>query len=240
MYQYGGLTFIGNQSNKFAYDNEEPVHKVYLEPFQFASQPVLNGEYQEFIDCGGYHQSCYWLSDAWKVVNQQQWHAPLYWEKIEGKWWYMTLAGMQLVDGNAPVCHVSYFEALAYARWKSLQQEGVRLATEFEWEYVARNNTVEGNLRNFNSLQPMVYNGKKNLNQVLQLFGDVWEWTQSSYSNYPGYHSEQGPLGEYNGKFMSGQVVLRGGSCVTPADHIRATYRNFFYPLIDGSLVGFV
>ncbi len=115
------MTLIGNQTDKFSYDNEKPVHKVYLELAQLASLPVLNGEYQEFIESGGYHQAGYWLSDAWKIVNQEKWSAPLYWEKIEGEWWYMTLAGMQLVDKNAPVCHVSYFEALAYARWKSLQ-----------------------------------------------------------------------------------------------------------------------
>lgn len=231
----GGIKSIGitqgtSPNKNFSYDNEGPKHKVLLENFMLASKPVSNFEYTKFINAGGYQQVDLWLSDAWQIVNQQQWQAPLYWEKINGDWWYMTLLGMQEVDPSAPVCHISFYEAAAYARWVNLEQPGVRLPTEAEWEFAASTMKIDGNLRETGTLQPQSYRIDTNNNGLQQMFGDVWEWTQSAYAAYPGYHAAIGPLGEYNGKFMSSQMVLRGGSCVTPADHLRTTYRNFFYP----------
>jgi len=218
----GGVKMTGHEGEEFAYDNETPRHKVYLDDFRLASRAVSNGEFINFIEAEGYQDPELWLSDAWKTVCQQQWQAPLYWEHIDGVWWHMTLGGMKPVDANAPVCHVSFYEAAAYARWA-----GKRLPTEAEWEVAAAELPIEGNLCTADFLHPMPAYGETTL---LQMYGDVWEWTQSAYASYPGYQQAKGPLGEYNGKFMSSQMVLRGGSCVTPADHIRATYRNFFYP----------
>ena len=227
----GGIKTIGSSStDNFSYDNEGPKHKVLLENFMLASKPVSNAEYIKFIKAGGYQQVDLWLSDAWKMVNELQWQAPLYWELINGDWWYMTLSGMQEVDLSAPVSHVSFYEAAAYARWINLEQPGVRLPTEAEWEIAACHLPIEGNLRESATLQPQPCKNKSSNKDLLQMFGDVWEWTQSAYAAYPGYHAAIGPLGEYNGKFMSSQMVLRGGSCVTPIDHLRTTYRNFFYP----------
>jgi len=226
----GGIKTIGHSGDSFAYDNESPQHKVYLEDYLLASLPVSNGEYLEFIEAGGYKKPDYWLSDAWKIINQQGWHAPLYWQKIDNQWWYMTLSGMQPIDLAAPVCHVSFFEAAAYARWLDLQLPGIRLPSEAEWELASKGCAINGNFRDAAVLQPVAAQQPATANQCQQLFGDVWEWSQSSYSAYPGYHADNGALGEYNGKFMNSQMVLRGGSCVTPADHIRASYRNFFYP----------
>lgn len=226
----GGIKSIGYSGNDFSYDNEGPQHKVYLEDFQLASQPVSNSEYLNFINAGGYQQADLWLSDAWKIVNQQQWTAPLYWQKMNNQWHNMTLSGMQPIDPNAPVCHVSSYEASAYARWINLDQPKVRLPTEAEWEVAATKLSLSGNLRESGLLQPQSLQVSSSEDILQQMFGDVWEWTQSAYSAYPGYHAAIGPLGEYNGKFMSSQMVLRGGSCVTPNDHLRVTYRNFFYP----------
>ncbi len=235
----GGLKIIGSSLNygtdnitsktDFAYDNEGPLHQVYVEDFMLASHPVNNAEYLEFIHDDGYKKPDYWLADAWKIINQQNWQAPLYWEKIDNLWHNMTLQGMQPVDMDAPVCHVSFYEAAAFARWKDLQQTGIRLPTEMEWEVATENLTIEGNFRDSDLLQPASVTAKDN-NTLQQMFGDVWEWTQSAYAAYPGYHARPGALGEYNGKFMSSQLVLRGGSCATPLEHIRKTYRNFFYP----------
>jgi ergothioneine biosynthesis protein EgtB len=184
---------------------------------------VTNGEFLTFMEDGGYRRPELWLSDGWAMVCKKVWQAPHYWEQVDGRWWYMTLGGMQVVNLDAPVCHVSFFEAEAYARWA-----GKRLPLESEWEVVTGQSPVQGNLRNAGYLQPVVADGDANIPQ--QLFGDVWEWTQSPYVPYPGYRREEGAFGEYNGKFMCNQMVLRGGSCVTPDDHIRASYRNFFYP----------
>jgi len=219
--QAGGLIEIGADGNTFAYDNERPRHKVFLQPFKLASRPVTNAEYLDFINDGGYTRPELWLSEGWKAIKECRFNAPLYWEQRENEWWHMTLSGMQLLNPDAPVCHVNYFEADAYANWA-----GKRLPTEAEWESVAANLPIEGNLRNLGFLQPQ----PGQTTGMQQLFGDVWEWTQSAYNPYPGFQSPTGALGEYNGKFMCGQYVLRGGSCVTPADHIRASYRNFFYP----------
>ena len=218
----GGLVDTGFAGSGFCFDNELPVHRQYLAPFRLASRLVTNGEFIEFMNDGGYRRGELWLSEAWKTVRQQQWQAPLYWEAIDGQWWHMTLSGMQHVDEHSPACHVSFFEADAYARWADK-----RLPLETEWELVAREQDISGNLRNSGYLHPVAA-GLADSTQ--QLYGDTWEWTQSPYRPYPGYRPLAGSLGEYNGKFMCNQFVLRGGSCVTPDDHIRASYRNFFYP----------
>jgi len=217
----GGIHEIGFSGEGFSYDNEMPRHRVFLEVFRMGSRPVTNGEYLEFMEAGGYRQAQWWLSEAWGVVRSRGWQAPLYWEQSDGRWWYMTLSGMQAVDEHAPVCHVSYYEADAFARWA-----GRRLPREAEWEVAARDCTVTGNLQDGGRFQPAPARG----DGLLQIYGDVWEWTQSPYVAYPGFRPLAGTLGEYNGKFMCSQMVLRGGSCATPADHIRASYRNYFYP----------
>jgi len=220
-----GLYETGQEGTQFAYDNESPRHKSYLESFEMANRLITNGEYLEFMESGAYLNPEYWLSDAWKTIHTEQWNAPMYWEKRENEWWHMTLSGMQPIDLSAPVCHVSFYEASAFARWKN-----VRLPTESEWEVASSTAKIKGNFRASWLLQPQPLKATEDDGNLQQMFGDVWEWTQSPYTSYPGYQQQQGAFGEYNGKFMSSQMVLRGGSCVTPVDHIRSTYRNFFYP----------
>ncbi len=217
-----GVYEIGHDGRGFAFDNEGPRHRVYLNAFRLAARPVTNGEYQEFIDAGGYANPALWLSQGWQAARERGWRAPLYWESVDGEWHAMTLGGLSRVRGREPVCHVSYFEADAYARWR-----GCRLPSEAEWEVVGRDFPVAGNFYDRGNLHPVAAGAGPG---PAQLYGDVWEWTQSAYSAYPGYHPPAGALGEYNGKFMSSQYVLRGGSCVSPAGHLRPTYRNFFYP----------
>jgi ergothioneine biosynthesis protein EgtB len=221
----GGIYKIGHEEDSFAYDNETPKHKVYLEPFLLSSRLVTNGEYTDFIEDKGYERAELWLSDGFAAVENEKWHAPLYWEKEDNKWWIFTLTGKHLVDPHEPVCHVSYYEADAFARWKD-----ARLPTEFEWEIAVSNLPVEGNFVENGNFHPAAISEGANDNSILQMFGDVWEWTGSSFSPYPGYKTLPGALGEYNGKFMSNQMVLRGGSCATSKSHIRKTYRNFFPP----------
>jgi ergothioneine biosynthesis protein EgtB len=224
---------IGHDGRGFAYDNEGPRHRTLLPPFSLASRPVTNGEYMAFIEDNGYLRPEFWLSLGWMTVNDQRWQAPLYWTKHEGAWWNFTLSGFRPVDESEPVTHVSYFEADAYANWA-----GARLPTEFEWERAALDCPIEGNFVESESFHPasvaVVSAGsadKPPQNRRLdQIFGDVWEWTRSAYSPYPGYRAAPGALGEYNGKFMCNQYVLRGGSCATSRSHIRRTYRNFFQP----------
>jgi ergothioneine biosynthesis protein EgtB len=218
----GGLYEIGFHGSKFAYDNEMPQHKVYLASFCLASRLVNNGEYLDFMTAGGYCNPVYWLSDGWDTRTREQWQSPLHWQEIDGQWWEFTLAGLRCLDLAAPVCHVSYYEAYAYATWA-----GKRLPTEAEWEIAAAGLPIVGNLRDADYLHPVASAVTTGL---AQMYGDVWELTASAYQPYPGFNPPAGALGEYNGKFMCNQQVLRGGSCVTPNDHLRASYRNFFYP----------
>lgn len=220
----GGLVEIGHAGQGFCFDNEQPRHKVYLQPFELASRLVTCGEYLEFMRDGGYERPELWLSEGWDAIGAQQWRAPLYWFEEEGAWRVFTLRGAVDLDVllATPVCHVSYFEADAFARWA-----GKRLPTEAEWEVAAKGIPVEGNLLESGLLHPSAASGKG----LQQMYGDAWEWTASAYLGYPGYAALPGALGEYNGKFMSNKMVLRGGSAVTPASHIRSTYRNFFPPV---------
>ncbi len=217
----GGLVEIGAGPEGFAYDNERPRHAAVLTPFVLASRLVTNDEFAAFIDEGGYQRPELWLADGWSIVKQHGFHAPLYWERRDGQWWHMTLSGVRPVEPDEPVCHVSFYEAEAFATWS-----GKRLPTEAEWEQAASGLRVAGNLYDTGWLHPRPAKGEG----LTQMFGDVWEWTASSYEPYPGYRRAVGPLGEYNGKFMSNQRVLRGGACVTSASHLRVSYRNFFYP----------
>ncbi len=200
-----GLVEVGHAGDEFAFDNEGPRHRVFLEAFEIADRPVTAGAYADFIADGGYRRPELWLSDGWAAAQSGGWEAPLYWERRDGGWWEFSLAGMRPIDPAAPVAHVSHFEADAYARWA-----GARLPTEFEWERAAS----------------------------WPLPGAVWEWTASAYLPYPRFRAFEGELGEYNGKFMSGQMVLRGGSRLTPEGHVRRTYRNFFPPAARWQMSG--
>jgi ergothioneine biosynthesis protein EgtB len=218
-----GVYRIGHDGQGFAFDNECPRHRSFVEPFQLASRLITNAEYLAFMADGGYERPELWLSMGWDTAQREGWKAPLYWEQRHGAWWVMTLAGMQPVQEAEPVCHVSYYEADAYARWA-----GARLPTEVEWEVAATPLSVEGNFVEQQTFHPAPVSQTDPAVPLAQMFGDVWEWTQSHYSPYPGYTTAPGALGEYNGKFMANQFVLRGGSCATSGSHIRPTYRNFF------------
>lgn len=219
----GGIYTIGNEGDKFGYDNEFPVHKKYIEPFSLASRLVTNGEYMEFINNGGYSKPELWLSDGWNTVSSNNWEAPLYWIIKGNNWNQFTLGGLKKIEMNQPVCHLSFYEAEAFSRWA-----GCRLPSEFEWEIASQNQKIEGNFVDSGNFHPTAI---KSINGKLsQMYGDVWEWTRSPYSPYPGYNPPPGALGEYNGKFMCNQMVLRGGSCATSKSHIRNSYRNFFPP----------
>ncbi|HLH25807.1 MAG TPA: ergothioneine biosynthesis protein EgtB [Chloroflexota bacterium] len=219
----GGVGWLGFAGGGFAFDNELPRHRVFLEPFRLATRLVTNAEYLAFMADGGYRRPELWLSDGWNTVKAQGWDAPLYWEPRDGAWWVQTLAGPRPVAPAEPVCHVSYYEADAYARWA-----GARLPTEAEWEAAAADLPVAGNFVESERFHPAP--APAGGTGLQQMYGDVWEWTASAYSPYPGFRPTAGALGEYNGKFMCSQLVLRGGSCATPASHIRASYRNFFPP----------
>ncbi|HZL33832.1 MAG TPA: ergothioneine biosynthesis protein EgtB [Tepidisphaeraceae bacterium] len=224
-----GIQSVGYDGSGFAFDNESPRHRVFLEPFQLSSRLVTNGEYKQFIGDGGYRRPELWLSMGWATVEREQWQSPLYWIEQAGQWQNHTLAGLRPVSDDEPVCHISYFEADAYARWA-----GARLASEFEWETASCSLPIDGNFVDRGRLHPaplaLMPAAAGSHEEPSQMFGDVWEWTRSAYLAYPGYQPPAGALGEYNGKFMCNQFVLRGGSCATPRNHIRRTYRNFFPP----------
>ena len=213
----GGLVEMGCDGNRFCFDNEQPRHQVYLQPYSLASRLITNGEYLNFIEDGGYQNSQLWLSDGWNWIIANDIKQPLYWSKESDIWREFTLHGVRPLDPNLPVVHVSYFEADAYARWAN-----ARLPTEAEWEHLAAQTNIDDS--RVNCFHPSAASGSG----LQQLYGDAWQWTQSSYAPYPGFRPGVGAIGEYNGKFMVNQYVLRGGSCVTPANHTRESYRNFF------------
>lgn len=223
-----GVKWVGYEASEgtdFSFDNEGPRHRVFVASFGLGSRLVTNAEFLAFIEDGGYRRSELWLSMGWNTVNERGWSSPLYWEKRDGKWFNMTLAGMKEVVLDEPVCHVSMFEADAYARWS-----GARLPTEEEWETASTGLPLQGNFADNELFHVAPLDSAAPADKPAQMFGDVWEWTRSSYSPYPGYSAVPGALGEYNGKFMCNQYVLRGGSCATSQSHIRRTYRNFFPP----------
>ena len=220
----GAVFEVGHAGHGFAFDNELPRHRQFIEPYALSNRLVTNGEFLEFVRDGGYTRPELWLSDGFRSRSERGWWAPLYWQRRGADDCELySLSGLAPVVADEPVCHVSYYEADAYARWF-----GARLPTEFEWEVAAREYPIRGNFLDWGRLHPSVAVAADN--SLLQVFGDAWEWTASAYSPYPGYCPPAGALGEYNGKFMCNQMVLRGGSCATPADHLRATYRNFFPP----------
>jgi ergothioneine biosynthesis protein EgtB len=220
-----GMAGVGHDGRGFGFDNEFPRHRVFLNGYQMASRLVTNAEYLAFIDEDGYARPELWLSDGWAARQAQGWDAPLYWRKQTGEWAVVTLAGLRPLDGAEPVCHVSYYEADAFARWA-----GARLPTEAEWEVAAGSGDKGGHFLESGHFHPAAAPAVTDRGHICQLYGDVWQWTASGHSGYPGYRAPAGALGEYNGKFMCNQLVLRGASCVTPQSHARRSYRNFFPP----------
>jgi ergothioneine biosynthesis protein EgtB len=232
----GGLNEIGHRGSGFAFDNEMPRHKVWLEPFRLACRPVTCGEYLGFIEDGGYTQPEFWLSDGWATLHEQSWRAPLYWTREDRDWWIFTLCGRRRLNLAEPVCHLSFYEADAFAKWM-----GKRLPTEAEWEAAAEDLPVSGNFADRGLLHPCAdapSEAGDGRSRLRQMFGDTWEWTASPYVPYPGFRTAGGAIGEYNGKFMCNQMVLRGGAAVSPPGHLRATYRNFFPPSARWAFAG--
>ena len=220
-----GAAFIGHGGNGFAFDNETPRHRVWRNGFCLSNRLVTNHEYLTFMQAGGYTKPEYWLSDGWASCREHGWNAPLYWEADGAQWFQITLSGRRPVIGEEPVCHISYYEADAFARWA-----GARLPTEAEWETAADLSPMAGHFAEAGLFHPLPAPAADDKGPIYQLFGDVWQWTSSPYVAYPGFRSAEGALGEYNGKFMCNQLVLRGASCATPKSHARRTYRNFFPP----------
>jgi ergothioneine biosynthesis protein EgtB len=231
----GGIVELGAGDAGFAFDNERPRHRVLVAPYRIATRPIANAEVLAFIADGGYTDHRLWLSDGWQLVKAERWDAPLYWQRAGDEWASYELAGVRAIDPGQTAGHLSLYEADAIARWL-----GARLPSEAEWEHAARGAELAGNFADDGRLQPdrAAAVSSARTAPLAQMFGDVWEWTASSYSPYPGFRPLAGALGEYNGKFMSGQHVLRGGSCFTPADHIRRSYRNFFPPPARWQMTG--
>jgi ergothioneine biosynthesis protein EgtB len=227
----GGVFEVGHDGNGFAYDNEGPQHEQIIRPFKLANRCVTNQEWIDFIKDGGYASPTLWLADGWNMIQSQGWQGPAYFDKSDGGSVQMGLNGHRPLDRPAPVAHVSFYEADAFARWA-----GYRLPSEFEWEVASQRLPVEGRTLGADHLRPMPPDAGDGLKQM---FGDVWEWTASAYLPYPGFNAEPGAVGEYNGKFMSNQMVLKGGSCATPDGHIRRSYRNFLYPHQRWQFTGF-
>ena len=221
----GGLEQVGWEGRGFHFDNESPRHRRFLEPFELADHLVTNGEYLSFLEDDGYRRSELWMSEGWDQLQAEDWTEPFYWEQRGGEWWIFTLSGMRPLDPGEPACHLTWFEADAFARWS-----GARIPREDEWEVAAATLPIVGNLAETERFHPQPLSHSSEAKGLHQMFGDVWEWTASSYSPYPGFVPLEGLVGEYNGKFMCGQFVLRGGSCATPGTHLRPTYRNFFHP----------
>jgi len=219
----GGMQRIGYEGNQFCFDNELPRHRVLTRDCSIASHPVTNGEFLAFVEDGGYDRPELWLAEGWDMRVAREWCAPSYWMRNSSAWWQFTLNGARPLQVGEPVCHVSYFEADAYARWA-----GARLPTEAEWEVFAADAPLAGTFLESELYHPQRASPDAGEREAAQVYGDVWEWTQSAYAPYPGYRPAAGAVGEYNGKFMVNQYVLRGGSCATPRSHIRPTYRNFF------------
>ena len=228
----GGLVEIGHGGDGFSFDNELPRHQEWLVPYRLADRLVTNGEWMEFMADGGYRRHDLWLSDGWALANAEDWRAPLYWTDADGVWLEHTLNGTYPVNPALPVCHISHYEADAYAAWA-----GKRLPTESEWEHAASlQDPGSANLADIETFHPRAAGPATG--QLRQTLGDVWEWTSSSYLPYPGFHPAAGAVGEYNGKFMSNQMVLRGGCALTSPRHARTTYRNFFPPSARWALSG--
>ncbi|HEB90226.1 MAG TPA: ergothioneine biosynthesis protein EgtB [Deltaproteobacteria bacterium] len=219
-----GVQVLGHRGDGFHFDNESPAHRVFIEPCQVSDRLISNGEFRQFIEDGGYRDPALWLDLGWATVQRENWQAPLYWQGGPDGYTEFTLAGERELFDAEPVAHVSFLEADAFARWA-----GARLPTEAEWEVVARDGPLRGNLADSERFHPAVAESREGDAGLRQAYGDLWEWTNSSYSPYPGYRPDPGTLGEYNGKFMCNQFVLRGGSCASSRDHLRPTYRNFFY-----------
>ena len=238
----GGLIDFGHSGEEWAWDNERPTHRAFLTDFRIANRLATNGEFMEFVEDGGYRSPLLWLANGWERVQEEGWSGPLYWEKVDGRWQQWTLGGDLAVDAEEPVCHVSFYEADAFLRWKGStdgEWKGARLPTEREWEHSVRClgfDTGGGNLLDDLNLHPRRARGTEAC--LDQAAGDLWEWTSSHYEAYPAYRPFAGDLMEYNGKFMDNQRVLRGGSCATPRNHIRATYRNFWHASTRFQLTG--
>ena len=227
------LAWIGHEGAGFSFDNESPRHRTFVHGFELANRLATNREYLAFMDDGGYSRSELWLSDGWNAVQSKGWKAPLYWDERDHGWTMYTLAGRRTVALDEPVCHLSYYEADAFARWA-----GARLPTEAEWETAAEATKVAGNFVEAGSFHPGAAPASEDVGPIFQLYGDVWQWTASPYVGYPGFKATIGALGEYNGKFMCNQLVLRGASCATPRSHARQTYRNFFPPEVRWQFAG--